>query len=275
MTDVRNWSADADNNSDAPPDGFPEGMAYSEVNNAAREIMAAMARYTKDVSGVLESGGSSTALTLSPYNGYTANTDGDAVSFRLHAGINVGATLAVGTADAVEIQNKDGDALTEDEVDYLSSGSLVDARYYSDGWRLINLGAVSTSIPSSRVIWFTSVQVSGSSNSITLTPDPAIQSYTAGLIIVFIAEYNNYGSVTVNISNRGNKSFRKFNGISAFESLDDGDILDGDLIAGVYDGTRFIKLTQSSSTKRFSRLTISSTTPSAWNLVDGELYLQY
>jgi hypothetical protein len=37
---LRNWSTTAANNNSAAPDGFPEGMAPSGVNNAAREVMA-------------------------------------------------------------------------------------------------------------------------------------------------------------------------------------------------------------------------------------------
>lgn len=41
--DVREWSTTAGSNNDASPDGFPEGMAPSGVNNSARELMAAVA----------------------------------------------------------------------------------------------------------------------------------------------------------------------------------------------------------------------------------------
>lgn len=41
--DVREWSTTAGSNNDASPDGFPEGMAPSGVNNSAREAMAAIA----------------------------------------------------------------------------------------------------------------------------------------------------------------------------------------------------------------------------------------
>lgn len=40
MSDIRNWSTTAGNNNSAAPDGFPENMAPSGVNNAARELMA-------------------------------------------------------------------------------------------------------------------------------------------------------------------------------------------------------------------------------------------
>lgn len=48
MTDISNWSTSAASNNAAAPDGFPEGMAPSAVNDAAREVMAAVRRQTED-----------------------------------------------------------------------------------------------------------------------------------------------------------------------------------------------------------------------------------
>lgn len=48
MTDIREWSTTAASNNDASPDGFPEGMAPSGVNNSAREVMAAVRRWYED-----------------------------------------------------------------------------------------------------------------------------------------------------------------------------------------------------------------------------------
>lgn len=42
MSNIKNWSTTALNNNAAAPDGFPEGMAPSDVNNACREVMAAV-----------------------------------------------------------------------------------------------------------------------------------------------------------------------------------------------------------------------------------------
>lgn len=45
MSDIKDWSTVAASNNDSPPDGFPEGMAPSTVNNAAREVMASVRVY--------------------------------------------------------------------------------------------------------------------------------------------------------------------------------------------------------------------------------------
>lgn len=48
MSNISTWSETAANNNAAPPDGMPEGMYPSAVNDAAREMMAAVRRWTDD-----------------------------------------------------------------------------------------------------------------------------------------------------------------------------------------------------------------------------------
>ncbi len=45
MSDIKTWSTAAASNNAASPNGFPEGMAPSGVNDAAREVMAAVRRW--------------------------------------------------------------------------------------------------------------------------------------------------------------------------------------------------------------------------------------
>ena len=45
MSDISAWSATAGNNNEASPDGWPEGMAPSGMNNSARENMASIRSY--------------------------------------------------------------------------------------------------------------------------------------------------------------------------------------------------------------------------------------
>lgn len=45
MSDIKDWSTTAASNNANPPDGFPEGMAPSDVNNSSREVMAAVRTY--------------------------------------------------------------------------------------------------------------------------------------------------------------------------------------------------------------------------------------
>lgn len=78
--------------------------------------------------------------------------------------------------------------------------------------------------------------VGGTADVITLTPSPAIASYTAGQTFRFIASGANTTSVTVNVSGLGAKAITK-NGTTALAA---GDIPSGMMVEITYDGTRFI-----------------------------------
>lgn len=60
------WSETDDSNSSAPPDGWPEGMNPSDVNNAARAMMGAIKRFWDRINPINVSGGTGDAYTLSP-----------------------------------------------------------------------------------------------------------------------------------------------------------------------------------------------------------------
>ena len=45
MSDISTWSTNANNNNAVSPGGFPENMQKADVNNSARELMAAMRRW--------------------------------------------------------------------------------------------------------------------------------------------------------------------------------------------------------------------------------------
>lgn len=76
MPDLNDWNIAAASNNSTPPDGFPEGMNYSEVNDSARENMAVLRRFFGDINGSLAAAGLVNAYTLTLNAGYTAYFDG-------------------------------------------------------------------------------------------------------------------------------------------------------------------------------------------------------
>jgi hypothetical protein len=48
MSDLKNWSLTAGGNNDGPPDGMPENMNRTDVNDSVRELMAAIRRWYDD-----------------------------------------------------------------------------------------------------------------------------------------------------------------------------------------------------------------------------------
>ena len=138
MAELRDWSAAADMNVQAPPDGWPEGMAYQAVNNTAREVMAVLARWQKDTSGELLTTGTSDALIVTPNGTYTSFSDGDRFSFTLHVDVNAGATLRVGPAtnSAILLRDRHGELI---HSDVLSQGDIADVVFRTNTWRLVSI----------------------------------------------------------------------------------------------------------------------------------------
>jgi microcystin-dependent protein len=99
------WSqtAAADANAD-PTINWAEGQAPSSVNDSARAMMAATAKYRDDVSGQLGTTGSSTLYALTSFQGFDSTTDmdGKVIAFTPHTTNGTGAMLNV---DGLGAQN--------------------------------------------------------------------------------------------------------------------------------------------------------------------------
>lgn len=82
------WSQTASANGTADAScQFPEGMSPAALNDGARGMMAAIAKYRDDVSGQLVTAGTSTAYTLASFQGFNtlAAMSGKVVYFTPHA----------------------------------------------------------------------------------------------------------------------------------------------------------------------------------------------
>lgn len=148
MSEVQSWSGTAASNNSASPDGWPESMAPSGINNSARENMAAIAKWYKDGNGSLSSGGSSNAYTLSPNRTIAAYVAGINFTFVANHANTGAATLNVSSLGVKDIRDRNGSALTGSEI---ASGGVVEVVYdNSNGYfRATNIVANSaTSAPS-------------------------------------------------------------------------------------------------------------------------------
>lgn len=177
MSDIQNWSTTAASNNSASPDGWPESMAPSGINNSARENMAALRRLYGDWNGALTSGGSSNAYTLSPNRTIAAYAAGINFTFLANHANTGAATLNVSSLGAKDIRDRNGNALTGAEI---ASGGVVEVVYdNSNGYfRATNIVANSaSSTPSASetvqgiVELATAAEtLTGSSTSLALTP---------------------------------------------------------------------------------------------------------
>lgn len=120
MAELKGWDVAAANNNDTPPDGAPEGMAPSAVNDVIRENMAVIARWKGDNDGTLDSGGSSNAYTLTPNGTYSAYSRGDTFTFEANHTNTGSATLNVSSLGAKTIKHVSGATLSANQL--LSGG---------------------------------------------------------------------------------------------------------------------------------------------------------
>jgi microcystin-dependent protein len=104
------WSKVAANNATADPTiNWAEGQSPASVNDSARSMMAGLAQYRDDSSGLLVSAGTATAYTLTSNQGLAATpTDGQLIAFtpNLTNGANV--TLQVDSGNVYPIQTGPG-----------------------------------------------------------------------------------------------------------------------------------------------------------------------
>jgi hypothetical protein len=131
---VNLWSLIAATNATADPSiNFREGQAPSTVNNSARAMMAAIAKWRDDISGNIETGGSSTAYTVTTNQSLTPLVDGYRVVARMHATNGATPTLNVDGAGAKAINVYDATALPTGAV---NEGSVHSFTYDSgdDCW---------------------------------------------------------------------------------------------------------------------------------------------
>lgn len=129
MSDIHTWSTTAANNNSTAPNGWPEGMAASSLNNCGREMMAAISKWYKDTNGTLVSGGSSNAYTLTPNRTISAYEGGLSFTFEAnHTSTSTTPTLNVSSLGAKTITDQEGNALTIGDI---VSGGIYQVTYDS------------------------------------------------------------------------------------------------------------------------------------------------
>ncbi len=110
MADISqtNWSETDANNSQAAPDGFPEGMPPSGVNDAARAVMGAVKRFWDRSNAVQASTGSANAYALTYTVAPTIYATGERYAFRASFANTGPCTLNVNSLGPKDIRKGDG-----------------------------------------------------------------------------------------------------------------------------------------------------------------------
>jgi hypothetical protein len=143
------WSKTANNNATADPSiNWAEGQAPSTVNDSARALMAAAAKYRDDVAGIITTGGTSTIYTLTSNQQFDslANMDGKLIGFVPHVTNAAGIQLNVDGLGAKSITVTNAIPL---EAGVLIAGTPYAAVYNNaqQQWRLFGFSPSEYDIP--------------------------------------------------------------------------------------------------------------------------------
>ena len=147
------WNENDDDNDVAAPNGAPEGMAPSGVNNVLRAHQGAVKRFWDRINPVKTTGGSGSAYTLTYDVPATSYYDGEVHSFVAGATCAAGATLNITGLGAVPLRMFGGAVL----AGAILAGQVVQVRYKQSagafdlivpgGW--VRLGEQTPSVASS------------------------------------------------------------------------------------------------------------------------------
>ncbi len=149
---VFTWSTTAANNDDADTSvNWVEGQAPSTINNSARAMMAAIAKWRDDLSGNLVTAGTSTAYTLTTNQVFTALTDGIMVTARMDEVNGASPTLNVDGLGAKSIASVYGTAIG---TGLLKAGGVYTFVYDATDDKWIVHGATWNDIPTGTIMLF-------------------------------------------------------------------------------------------------------------------------
>lgn len=113
---------------------FPEGMAPSQVNNAARALEGILARWFKDQNGSLDTGGSADTYTLAANQTLSAYYEGLKLTFEVTATNTGPSTLNVDSLGAKTIMKYGG---VELEANDIGAGEMVTVVYDGTNFQLV------------------------------------------------------------------------------------------------------------------------------------------
>lgn len=141
MAEIYDLSTNAAANNGVPPDGFPENMQYSQVNNSAREQMAVLARYI-EATGAIVTTGADPAYILTITQAIIALVNGMIFTFKADKTNTAAPTLQINALGAVAIVDSAGVALAVGDI---VSGGIYEVQYDGVSFQLISSGAQFTS----------------------------------------------------------------------------------------------------------------------------------
>ena len=115
--EVSTWDTTAANNNRAAPDGAPENMSPSGLNDWGREVMAAIARRVTDEAFTILSTGSSNAYSVTAAQTIASYSTGQVFAWIASFANTATATVTVDSVGAKEIVKQHDQGLSEGDIE--------------------------------------------------------------------------------------------------------------------------------------------------------------
>lgn len=180
MAELFDWDRLAANNNSAPPNGFPEGQTPSTLNNAAREVMAVLARWYQATSGILNSTGAVNAYELSVSQVITSYSDAiQTFTFRAHSTNSGASTLNINSVGASALLNNNGQQLPGAAIQL---GGIYTVVWTGTEFRIVNSNTVIA--PPPNTLYYPYDDVGGTYPATTISTWNKPQSMTRARITV-------------------------------------------------------------------------------------------
>ena len=138
------WSKTSSENATADSTiSWAEGQAPGTINDSARAMMSALAKFREDLSGQLNTSGTSTAYTVTSNQAFTSLNDGAQIAFRLDKTNGAAPTLNLDNLGAKPLRLVSASDLVGAE---LVAGAIYTATYDSGGDEWLIANPVSTGL---------------------------------------------------------------------------------------------------------------------------------
>lgn len=138
--EIYDLDVSAANNNATPPNGFPENMQYSQVNDSARELMAVQARFVQALGGLTTTGGGN-AYVLTISQAMSSLDSGMLFIFKADKTNTGASTLRINALTPAALRDNVGDTLAAGDI---SAGALYLVQYDGSVFRLIGQESVSS-----------------------------------------------------------------------------------------------------------------------------------
>jgi microcystin-dependent protein len=209
---VWKWSTTPGSNANSDSTiNWAEGQAPSSVNDSARAMMAAVAKYRDDLAGSITTGGTATAYTVTTNQGFDslANMSGKAIAFIAHATNGATVTLNVDGLGPKPLRSAPGVELS---AGVLVQGTPYMATYYNSTseWILLGLANLAWSIPIGAMLDYTGATAPNSQFVLPFGQAISRTTYATYFSLVGATYGSGDGSTTFNVPDlRGRAVFGK------------------------------------------------------------------